>query len=74
MPQYHVVYDNLFTTVPNAETGGLLNPNDFDAHSWQRLVESGAERYIFDEEDENGVPVLLPELDKEWMSEHEREQ
>jgi hypothetical protein len=64
---------NLFTTVPNAETGGLLNPNDFDANSWRRLVESGAERYVFDEEDENGVPVPLSELDEEWLSERERE-
>jgi hypothetical protein len=29
-------YDDLFTAVPNAETGGLLNPNDFDAGSWRR--------------------------------------
>jgi hypothetical protein len=71
-PQYHVVYDDLFTTVPNAETGGLFDPNDFDVNSWNRLVESGCERYIFDEEDENGRPIPLPKLDDEWIDEEER--
>jgi hypothetical protein len=73
MPQYHVFYDDLFMTVLNAKSGGLLNPNDFDADSWRRLVESGAERYVFNEEDGNAMPVLLPELDEEWLLERERE-
>jgi hypothetical protein len=72
-PQYHVIYDDLFMTVPKAKTGGLLNPNDFDANSWRRLVELGAEHYVFNDEDKNGMPVPLPELDEEWMSEQKRE-
>jgi hypothetical protein len=26
-PQYHVVYDDEFTTMPNSESGGLFDPN-----------------------------------------------
>ena len=45
-PQYHVVYDDLFTTVPNAESGGLLDLQNFNVASWNRLIESGLERHI----------------------------
>jgi hypothetical protein len=60
-PQYHVVYDDEFTTVPNAESGGLFNAdNPFSAAQWQRLVASGSERVIVSDDD------VLPALHRDW--------
>jgi hypothetical protein len=60
-PQYHVVYDDEFTTVPNAESGGLFNAErPFDAAQWQHLVEAGAERVIVDDD------AVLPPLHRDW--------
>jgi hypothetical protein len=53
--QFHCVYDDLYTTVPNAETGGLLDVATFDAASWDRIVHSGLE-HVFEGEDD--VPVV----------------
>jgi hypothetical protein len=56
------VYDDEFSTVPNSESGGLFN-NDrpFDPEHWSRLVASGTERVIFDDED------VLPNLHHDWQ-------
>lgn len=51
-PQYHVVVDDLFTTVPNADQGGLYDPITFDAQRWEALLETGYERHLDDDEDE----------------------
>jgi hypothetical protein len=60
-PQYHVVYDDEFTTVPNAESGGLFNAErPFDAAQWQQLVEAGTERVIVDDD------AVLPPLHRDW--------
>jgi hypothetical protein len=45
-PQYHVVYDDLFTTVPNGETGGLVEAMKFNPESWMKILESGWEKEI----------------------------
>ena len=47
-PQYHVVYDDLFTTVPNADAGGLLDMPAFDAHSWEQLLMTGSHKRHLD--------------------------
>jgi hypothetical protein len=47
-PQCHVVYDDLFTTVPNYQNGGLLDLPSFDADSWKQLVTTGLERHLVD--------------------------
>jgi hypothetical protein len=61
-PQYHVVYDDEFTTVPNAESGGLFNAErPFNAEQWQQLVEAGTERVLVDDDDE------LPPLHRDWQ-------
>ena len=36
--QYHCVYDDQFTTVPNHESGGLLFEEPFDQQRWLELV------------------------------------
>jgi hypothetical protein len=61
-PQYHVVYDDEFTTVPNSESGGFFDPNrPFDPVLWNRLVATGTERVVVDDEDE------LPPLHRDWQ-------
>ena len=60
------MYDDLFTTVPNAEVGGLLDVTTFDAESWNRLIESGLERTLDCDE-----ALEPPELNPEWLTEQE---
>jgi hypothetical protein len=56
-----VVYDDEFTTVPNAESGGLFNQDrPFNADQWERLVTSGSERVVLSEDD------VLPSLHRDW--------
>jgi hypothetical protein len=37
-PQYYVVYDDLFSTVPNGETGGILEDMPFNHQSWAKIL------------------------------------
>ena len=62
-PQFHVVYDDLFSTVPNAE---LATPYiaDFDDATWRKLVETGHDRRLEDE-DANGALLPAPDLNEE---------
>ena len=62
-PQFHCIYDDLFTTVPNADHGGILDLETFQADQWAELVASGSERLHADDPDE--VP---PELPDEWLT------
>jgi hypothetical protein len=62
-PQFHVVYDDLLTSVPNAEHGGLLEITEFEANARERLVDSGLERSL---DDGNGD--RLPPLHDSWLS------
>jgi hypothetical protein len=39
-PQYHVVYDDLLTAVPNGETGGIIDQMTFNPQSWLKVVGS----------------------------------
>jgi Reverse transcriptase (RNA-dependent DNA polymerase) len=67
-PQYHVVYDDQFTTVPNAESGGIFqNEAPFNADVWDSIVRSGLE-HIFDPE----LPQQ-PELHDDWLTPTERQ-
>jgi hypothetical protein len=59
-PQFHVVYDDLFSTVPNAETGGLFDLERFQSQSWSHLIAVGSERYLEEEFDERGNRVASP--------------
>lgn len=72
-PQFHCVYDDLFTTVPNAEYGGILDEQSFDLPKWNRVIQSGHDLTVEQEWDANGRPIPLPELNDEWLSAHERE-
>ena len=67
-PQFHVVYDDLFTTVPNAEHGGILDVENFREERWRTLIQSGIERTLWREYDENGQLIPVPSLDDEWLT------
>ena len=71
-PQFHCIYDDLFSTVPNAETGGIQDETHFHAMNWERLVEAGSERRVEVEYDDRGHRLPLPELADEWLSPAER--
>jgi hypothetical protein len=70
-PQYHVVYDDLFTTVPNGETGGLIEGMPFNPESWQKIVESGWERISDPIEEASSGSNSVPSLDPEWLADNE---
>lgn len=65
-PQYHVVYDDQFTTVPNAASGGIFQNQPFDAASWDTLVSSGLE-YVY-----NPDSAEPPQLHDDWLTPDER--
>ena len=65
-PQFHMVFDDRFTTINNPEGHGLVNPSRFDADTWERLIETGYEMSLDPEED------FIPEMDDSWLTPHER--
>ena len=64
-PQYHVIYDDLFSTVPNAESGGTLEPA-LDGSCWRKLIATGYESLLPDDDDEP-----LPDLHPDWLTDAE---
>ena len=64
-PQYHVIYDDLFSTVPNAESGGTLEPS-LDGSFWRKLIATGYESLLPADEDDP-----LPELHPDWLTDAE---
>lgn len=69
LPQFHCVYDNLFSTVPSVENGGLFNDdNPFDVQQWNALLETGYERRYEVERDVNGNQLSGPTLQEEWLA------
>ena len=47
-PQYHLVHDDLFATVPNAEGGVGFDLFQFNQSTWNWLVDVGHERHLDD--------------------------
>ena len=65
MPQFHVVFDDRFSTTPAMTVPGF-GPDDFDADTWEQLVASGLERSpVLDE----GDPI--PDLSDDWLTPEE---
>jgi len=64
-PQYHVVYDDKFSSVPNAESGGMFADQPFDAKQWSTLIKEGNERVV--PEPSEPVKDKLPELHHDWI-------
>jgi len=65
-PQFHVVYDDLFSMVPMDDS---FDGSPFSESIWKQLVVSGLERCIFD--DENDSRLSLAE---EWLTKDELNQ
>ena len=65
-PQYHLVHDDLFATVPNAEGGVGFDLFQFNQTTWNRLVDVGHERHL----DDTANP---PSLSDEWLSDAEQQ-
>ena len=65
-PQYHCVYDDLFTTVPNGEFAPVFDTEHFAADDWERLISSGGlERADIPTLDGNDTVFRL---DDEWRA------
>jgi hypothetical protein len=70
-PQFHVVYDDLFSTVPNGETGGVVEEMAFNPHSWMKILETGWERNVDLVDGASSGSRFVPSLDPEWLSDEE---
>ncbi len=57
-PQFHVVFDELFSTVHSL---------DEDDPTWVELFVSERDYYGPDEEEEDADPVAFPEIDPSWL-------
>jgi hypothetical protein len=66
-PQYHVVQDEYFTTVPSVDS-----TKTFGAAFWRAIMQTGVERYLSDEIDRFGKPLPLPSLHDEWLTKEEQ--
>ena len=72
-PQYHVVYDDQFSTVPNAESGGVFHDVPFDSNRWAELLHT-AERYVTHEDVFPADPrTNLPVLHDDWLTPAEQQ-
>ena len=69
-PQYHLVVDDLFTSVPNASQGGLYDPIMFDADRWKALLDTGYENHLTDIPHRNRRN--RPALADDWLTGAER--
>jgi hypothetical protein len=69
--QYHVVYDDLFTTVPNADSGGVEEEMQFNPKSCLQVLETGWERLADPIDQASSGSRFVPSLDREWLSDDE---
>jgi hypothetical protein len=60
-----VVYDDLFTTVPNGESGGLMEQMKFNPNSWLQILETGWERFAAPIDEASSGSSFVPSLDRE---------
>eukprot|EP00978_Attheya_sp_CCMP212_P032777 scaffold129482_cov68-Attheya_sp.AAC.1 len=63
-PQFHVIHDNWFETVPNTGQGEMIG--GVPDNVWSELIETSHDRYVVDEVDEAGNPLPLPPLHPDW--------
>ena len=64
-PQYHVVYDDTFSSVPNAESGGINKEAEITAEHWKEMTIKGLERSLPDPDPE--LNEMVPPLADEWL-------
>jgi len=56
-PQFHVVFDNLFSTVPSLQGGPTIEGKSFDPAVWEKLIANGLCRSEFQQVDAHGQPL-----------------
>jgi hypothetical protein len=68
-PQYHLVFDDLFSTVSTSilRDEKIRNDSVFQPDIWNDLISTGHERNEFLEELDN-TPHQLPVLDDDWLT------
>ncbi|KAG7368580.1 reverse transcriptase RNA-dependent DNA polymerase [Nitzschia inconspicua] len=66
-PQYHVVYDELFSTVFNSISPGMDDALPFDNALWTQLITTGLE-HLLPSSDDSTAPDLPPPLDPAWLA------
>ncbi|KAG7370589.1 reverse transcriptase RNA-dependent DNA polymerase [Nitzschia inconspicua] len=66
-PQYHVVYDELFSTIFNSIAPGMDNALPFDDALWTQLITTGLE-HLLPSSDDSTAPDLPPPLDPAWLA------
>ncbi|KAG7373658.1 reverse transcriptase RNA-dependent DNA polymerase [Nitzschia inconspicua] len=67
-PQYHVVYDELFSTVFNSLTPGMNDALPFDDALWTRLISIGLEHLLPSSSDDPTAYDPPPPLDPAWLA------
>ena len=64
--QFHVVCDDLFSSAPNVDSGGLSTDGVITQDQWDTLIQCGRERFV-DEDNPNRLPLLS----NDWLTERE---
>jgi hypothetical protein len=72
-PQYHVVFDDFFTTVVNADNWMTLEDLE-ESIEWNGFLRMNLERYVDQEFDNRNQPLPLPELSDDWLIPEEAKQ
>lgn len=71
-PQFHVVHDNLFSSVVNVGNSHSDDTVFIEGH-WGKLVASRNERYMEKNFDRDDKPILMSHLHDEWLTKKENE-
>ena len=72
LPQYHVVYNNIFKTIPSITMWCNLDVHtNYD--SCTELFDNGHDLYLDDEVNYKGRLIPIPELRNYWISREELE-
>ena len=58
-PQYHVIYDITFSSVPNAESGGIKKEKEITTEHWKQMIVTGLERSIEDPDPDSNDKTIL---------------
>jgi hypothetical protein len=69
--QFHVVYDDLFSTATNGETGGIVEQMKFNPNSWLQILETGCEKFADPIDEASSGTSLVPSLYRELLSNDE---
>ena len=72
LPQYHVVYNDKFTTVPSSDQINLNSNGLFKSTVWEHLVQTGYKIKLDNNYNELRQMKERPKLHEEWLTPEER--